>query len=188
MKRLVLFMHTSLDGYVAGPAGEMNWIQVDEELFEYAGNQTDRSDTALYGRVTWQMMENYWPTAAAKPGATKHDIQHSSWYNRVEKVVVSESMQESNLPNTKIISDNVPAEIAKLKQGPGQDIVIFGSPTLVHSILSSGLIDDYWLFVNPVLLGQGIPLFKNLQEKIQLKLVTSEKLSSGVVCLHYQML
>lgn len=107
MRKIVAFMHTSLDGFVAGPAGEMDWIHVDEELFEYAGRQTDKSDTALYGRVTWQMMQSYWPTAADKPNATKHDIQHSAWYNNVEKVVLSKTMQGKNLPHTTIISNNV---------------------------------------------------------------------------------
>src|ERR671933_369653 len=89
MRKLVLFMHTSLDNFVAGPNGEMDWITVDEEIFEYAGKRTSEADTALYGRVTYQMMESYWPTAADQPGASKHDIQHSAWYKSVEKVVVS---------------------------------------------------------------------------------------------------
>src|SRR5436853_7158414 len=81
MRRLVLFMHTSVDGFVAGLNGEMDWINVDDDMFEYAGKQTDLADTALYGRITYQMMESYWPTAADQPNATKHDIQHSRWYN-----------------------------------------------------------------------------------------------------------
>src|SRR6266446_6833363 len=117
MKKLVLFMHTSLDGFVAGPKGEMDWIHVDEDLFEYAGKRTNEADRALYGRVTYQMMESYWPTAADKPEATKHDIEHSRWYNKVAKVVASKTMQGVNLPNTKIIADNLNKEIIKLKQG-----------------------------------------------------------------------
>jgi dihydrofolate reductase len=77
VRKLVLFMHTSLDGFVAGPNGEMDWISVDDEMFEYAGQRTREADTALYGRITWQMMESYWPTAADQPAASKHDIEHS---------------------------------------------------------------------------------------------------------------
>ena len=173
MRKLILFMHTSLDGFVAGSNGEMDWINVDEEIFEYAGKQTDEADTALYGRITYQMMESYWPTAADQPNATKHDKQHSSWYNKVAKVVLSKTMQGMNFNNVTIISDNLYNEMIKLKEGTGKDILIFGSPTAVHSLMAENLIDDYWLFVNPVLLGQGIPLFKSIKDKIKLKLITS---------------
>jgi dihydrofolate reductase len=179
-------MHTSLDGFVAGPNGEMDWIIVDDEIFEYAGNQTDKSDTGLYGRVTYELMESYWPTAADKPNASKHDVQHSTWYNNVSKVVISKTMKGVNLPNTIIISDNIADEVTKFKQQDGKEIVIFGSPSIGHLLMQENLIDDYWFFVNPVLLGTGIPLFKNIQHKTKLKLITSHSFSSGVVCLHYE--
>jgi dihydrofolate reductase len=178
-------MHTSLDGFVAGPNGEMDWIHVDEEIFDFSGERTNRSDTALYGRVTYEMMQAYWPAAADQPAATKHDIQHSGWYNQVDKVVLSRSMKGAVLPKTKIIDANLSAEINALKQSVGREIVIFGSPGAAHSLMAENLIDDYWLFVNPILLGQGIPVFKNIQERAALRLVTSHVFTSGVVCLHY---
>lgn len=178
-------MHVSLDGFVAGNNGEMDWINVDEEIFDYAGQRTHEADTALYGRKTYQLMEGYWPTAANQPNPTKHDIEHSRWYARVAKVVLSRTMKGANLVNTKIISDNLTDEINKLKQGTGKEIIIFGSPSASHSLMAAKLIDDYWLFVNPVLLGQGIPLFKDIKEKTTLTLVASKAFSSGVVCLHY---
>ena len=186
MRKLVLFMHTTLDGFVAGPNGEMDWIHVDNEIFDYAGNRTDEADMALYGRVTYQMMDSYWPTAADEPTASKHDIVHSRWYNNVTKVVISRTMKGTSLPKTKVISENLSNEITQLKQADGKDILIFGSPTAVHSLMEANLIDDYWLFVNPVLLGQGIPLFKGVKDRLKLKLVFSKAFSSGVVCLHYE--
>ena len=186
MRKIVLFMHASLDGFVGGPNGEMDWITVDEEIFDYAGNRTNEADTALYGRVTYQMMESYWPTAAEQPAASKHDIEHSTWYNKVPKVVVSKSMKGADLPNTTIIGDNIPDKIMQLKQQEGKEIIIFGSPSIGHLLMRENLIDDYWLFVNPVLLGEGIPLFKSIQHRIQLKLVKSNEFTSGVVCLHYE--
>jgi dihydrofolate reductase len=186
MRRLVLFMHTSLDGFVAGPNREMDWIHVDDEMFEYAGKQTDMADTALYGRVTYQMMESYWPTAADQPNATKHDIQHSRWYNSVIKVVVSKTLQQENLANTKIISDNIAEEIKRTKQEPGKNILMFGSPSVVHLLMQDNLIDDYWLFINPLLLGTGIPLFQNIKDRINLKLLENKVFASGVVGLHYE--
>jgi dihydrofolate reductase len=186
MGKIVLFMHTTPDGFVAGPNGEMDWINVADEIFDFAGNNTDNADTALYGRITYQMMESYWPTAAGQPKATKHDIKHSNWYNRVTKVVVSKSLKGQNLPNTKIISDNLAMEINKLKQETAKDILIFGSPSAVHSLMAENLIDDFWLFINPVLLGQGIPLFSNIRDRIKLKLITSHTFASGVVCIQYE--
>lgn len=186
MRKLVLFMHVSLDGFVAGPKGEMDWITVDNEMFEYAGNRTNEADAALYGRVTYQMMEGYWPTAGDQPAATKHDIEHSRWYNNVTKIVPSRTMKGAKLSNTKIISDHLSKEITQLKQTTGKDILMFGSPTVAHSLSQENLIDDYWLFINPILLGEGIPLFQGIQRNIKLKLLSSNVFSSGVVCLHYE--
>lgn len=187
MRKIVVFMHTSLDGFVAGPNGEMDWIKVDEEIFDYAGGRTNESDMALYGRVTYQMMEAYWPAAADQPGATKHDKEHSAWYNKVLKVVLSKTMKGTDLPNTKIISENLPDEIRRLKQEKGKDILIFGSPTAVHSLMKENFIDEYWLFINPVLLGEGIPLFNGIEERKKLRLLENKVFSSGVVGLHFTM-
>ncbi len=93
MRKLKLYLHTSLDGFVAGKNGEMNWISLNEEQFGFIGKQTHISDTYLLGRATFQMMEAYWPDAGRQAQASKHDVEHSDWYNRVEKVVVSNSMQ-----------------------------------------------------------------------------------------------
>ena len=186
MKNVVLLMHTSLDGFVAGLNGEMDWIKVDDEMFEYAGKQTDEADIALYGRVTYQMMESYWPTAGDQPNASKHDRQHSNWYNNVTKVVLSRTMPKDDLKKTIVISDNITGEITKLKQASGKNILMIGSPTAAHSLMAENLIDDYWLFVNPILLGQGIPLFKSINEKTTLKLIENITFKSGVVCLHYK--
>ena len=112
MRKLQLLIHTSLDGFVAGSNREMNWIKVDEELFDFIEKKIiDQADTALYGRVTYQMMESYWPTAGDKPNASKHDIQHSLWYRSVTKVIVSNSMKGSNIPKVQIISNDIPGQI-----------------------------------------------------------------------------
>ncbi len=186
MRRVVQFMHVSLDGFVAGPEGQMDWIKVDEEIFDYAAERTDASDTALYGRVTFDMMEGYWPTAADQPNASKHDIHHARWYSNVRKVVISKTLKGKNLKNTRIISDNIASEVQKLKQGSGKEIIIFGSPSASHLLMQEGLIDDIWIFINPVLLGTGIPLFKNIGERVDLKLLKTHTFQNGVLCLHYE--
>jgi len=185
MRKLVLLMHTSLDGFVAGPNGQMDWIQVGDEMFDIAGERTNEADIALYGRVTYEMMQSYWPTAADKPDASRHDIQHSTWYNSVKKVVVSKTMKGADVPNTTIISENLPGEVSRLKQETGNHILLIGSPSVVHALLKENLIDDYWLFVNPILLANGIPLFQGTKNSIKLKLEATKVFASGVVCLHY---
>ena len=185
MRNLIFFMHTSLDGFVAGPNGEMNWIKVDDEMFDFVATMTDQADAALYGRVTYEMMQSYWPTAGEKPNATKHDIEHSTWYNKVSKIVLSRTITDSGLHNTKVISDQLSDNINKIKQQHGKNILIFGSPGASQSLLNQDLIDEFWLFVNPIILGQGMPLFKNITRTTKLKLVESKTFACGVIGLHY---
>jgi dihydrofolate reductase len=185
MRRIISFMHISLDGFVAGPNGEMDWIKVDDELFNYVEKRINEGDTALYGRVTYQMMENYWPTAADKPTATRHDIEHSKWYSKVHKIVLSKTLKGAGLTNTEIISDNLSDKINGIKQQAGSDILLFGSPAATHSLIQLNLIDGYWLFVNPIVLGRGIPLFVDVKDKIKLELLTTRRFTSGVTELNY---
>ena len=185
MRKIISFKHVSLGGFVAGPNGEMNWIKVDEEIFDHVGRRISEGDTALYGRVTYQMMEGYWPTAADKPNASKHDIEHSAWYKDVHKLVLSKTMKGAKLTNTTIISDNLANRINEIKQKGDKEILLFGSPTATHALIQQNLIDGYWLFVNPIVLGQGIPLFTNIQDKIKLKLLGTQPFTSGVTELNY---
>ena len=184
MRKIISFMHISLDGFVAGPNGEMNWISVDEEIFDHVGKRISEGDTALYGRKTYQMMEGYWPAAGDAPDASRHDIEHSKWYNKVHKVVLSRTMKDAGL-NTKIISDNIPDRINEIKQQAGNDISLFGSPTATHSLIQLNLIDGYWLFVNPIILGRGIPLFVDIKDKIKLNLLNTRQFTCGVTELNY---
>lgn len=190
-------MHISLDGFVAGPKGELNWVKVDEEIFDYVGVRISQGDTAMYGRVTYQMMEKYWPTAGDKPAATKHEIEHSKWYKKAHKIVLSRTMKETGpmpigLSETEIISDNLPDRINEIKHsspasgGNGsEEILLFGSPSATHSLIQMDLIDGYWLFVNPIILGRGIPLFTDIQDKIKLILLNTRPFTCGVTELNY---
>jgi dihydrofolate reductase len=185
MRKLIVFMHTSLDGFVAGPKGEMDWILVDDDIFEYANKQCDEADTALYGRVTYEMMQGYWPTAGEQPIASQHDIKHSRWYNSVEKVVVSTTFRGKLPSNTRTFGKNLATEIRDLKEEKGKNILMFGSPTTAHALMNEDLIDEYWIFVNPIILGSGIPLFSPASKSRSLKLESSHAFQSGVVGLHY---
>src|SRR6185295_9907416 len=103
------------------------------------------------------------------------DIEHSKWYAKVHKVVLSKTMKEEGLSNIKIISDNLSERINEIKQQPGKEILLFGSPTATHSLIQQNLIDGYWLFLNPIILGRGIPLFTGNKEKIKLNLLSTRK-------------
>jgi dihydrofolate reductase len=188
MKRIISFMHISLDGFVAGPKGELNWAKVDGEIFDHVGKRIRQTDTAMYGRVTYQMMENYWPTAADKPTATKHDIEHSKWYSKSHKIVLSKTLDKDGLNNTTIINDILSDQINKIKQtksGESEEILLFGSPTATHSLIQQNLIDGFWLFVNPIILGKGIPLFQDIKSQMKLELLNTHQFDCGVTELNY---
>lgn len=186
MRNLIFFMHASLDGYVAGPNGEMNWIKIDEEIFDFVATITQKADAALYGRKTYEMMQGYWPTAADKPNATKHDIEHSAWYKQVAKIVLSKTISAEGLDNTSVIAENLADEIKHIKNQDGQDILIFGSPSASHALLDHNLIDEFWIMVNPILIGKGTPLFKNIHQITELNLLETKTFSNGVVAMHYE--
>jgi dihydrofolate reductase len=185
MRNIISFMHISLDGFVAGPNGEMNWITINEELFAHIGERIAATDTALYGRTTYQMMEAYWPTAADRPNASAHDKQHSAWYGQAHKLVVSESMKNMELPRTTFISGDLTANLRYITEQEGSEILLFGSPSTTHALLQLNLINGYWLFVNPVILGKGIPLFPGNHPPSKLLLKQTRTFNSGVTELRY---
>lgn len=185
MGKIISFMHVSLDGFVAGVGGEMNWIKVNQEIFDFVGKRISKTNTAFYGKTTFEMMESYWPTAADKPNASKHDIEHAEWYKQVNKVVLSTTLRQENYGLTTIIGNNIELEVNKIKQQSDKEILVFGSPKTTHALLELGLIDGFWLFVNPIVLGNGIPLFKNVKDKLLLHLISTKYFDNGVVELNY---
>lgn len=178
-------MHISLDGYVAGPNGEMDWIKLDDSLWDYVTDLTDAADTALFGDKTYKLMEAYWPTAAEQPNATKHDIDHSKWVNAATKLVFSRTLENTNWKGTHIISNNIEEEMTKLKGQSGKNLLMLGSPTLAQSFMQMGLIDELRLNVNPVILGSGKPLFYGIKQPIKLKLMNAQTFDSGVLAIAY---
>lgn len=178
-------MHVSLDGFVAGTNGEMDWIRINEQMFHLAGRQTAHSDTAIYGRITFEMMDAYWPTAADGPNPSAHDIEHSTWYNSVPKIVLSHSQKGNDRGLVRFIGDNIQETITGLKNQSGKDIVIFGRPSAVRSLTQYDLIDRFWLFVNPIILGSGIPMF-NGGKRTNLSVLETTTFDSGVIATLYE--
>ena len=184
-RSLIAFMHVSLDGFVANRRGEMDWITIDDEIFKDAIALADLADTALFGRVTYQMMESYWPTVLSNDSSTKLELQHAQWMENTSKIVVSSTLDKVEWNNTRLIKENIAREILELKDRPGKNIMIFGSPRLTHSFMQWDLVDEYRININPVILGGGIPLF-NVPARINLKLMATKNFKSGVVGLHYK--
>ncbi|EQA35614.1 riboflavin biosynthesis protein RibD C-terminal domain protein [Leptospira inadai serovar Lyme str. 10] len=184
MRKVSLLAHASLDGFVGGPNGEMDWISHDDEIFRYVTEHFKSVDTCLYGRVVYQMMESYWPTVSKNPAATKMELHHADWVENIQKIVFSTTLEKAEWNNTRLVKSNVAEEISKLKKQPGKNMMIFGSPRLTHSFMQMGLIDEFVININPVILGNGIPLFKESKDKIDLKLINSTTFKCGVVGLH----
>ena len=185
MRKIVSSIIVSLDNFTANPDGDLSMFKVEQEFFDMSATLCENADIALYGKGTYHIMQAYWPTAADAPDASAHDKQHSAWYNHAKKYVLSKTMKSSDAPNATIIRENVVEELKKLKAEEGKNIQIFGSPGVVRSLTQEGLIDEYLVFVFPIILGNGIPLFKDIKQQINLTLVSGKFLTSGAVALHY---
>jgi dihydrofolate reductase len=185
MRKLVAFMHISLDGYTAPPNGEFDWMTYTEELAVDAGKLSNGASAAMYGRNTYQGMESYWPTVLNNPNNTAQEREHAAWVENIHKIVISRTLDKVTWNNTTLIKENVAAEVKKLKAQGDSYILIFGSPSLTHSLAALGLIDEYRVNVHPASLSSGTPLFAQGAPITKLALTSSRTFESGVVGLHY---
>ena len=183
MRKVRSIMHMSLDGFVAGPKGEMDWIKLDDQVFSYVDKFIHEVDTGFYGPKTYQMMEAYWPAVLNDPQAEGHQLNHAKWYAKAKKFVFSRNLTKLNDPMAQLVKEDLAGTVAELKKDQGKDIMIFGSPGLVHSFVQLGLIDEYIILINPMILGTGIPMFKGA--RANLKLISSTEFKIGVVGFHY---
>jgi dihydrofolate reductase len=180
MRKIIAQEMVSVDGYFAGPNGELDWFVWDDVLRDLSISTLDSVDTLLFGRVTYEMMAGYWPTATDEDPAIKTAM------NTLPKIVFSRSLQSAGWSNTRLARELIPEEIVKLKQQHGKDIAIYGSGSLVSALALHGLVDEYRLIVNPVVLGRGKPLFRDVTKKQYLKLLKATSLGSGNVLLRYK--
>jgi dihydrofolate reductase len=185
MRKLILNVHTSLDGFVGATNGDLDGFDASQENLEFVCQLAEEADTALFGRISYQLLNDYWPTAKDRPNATKGEIAYSAWYNNAKKIVISKTLAGQKFNNTEIISDNISNEIINIKNQPGKSIMIFGSPSISQICMQHDLIDSYWIFVNPAIFGEGIPLFTTLPNKIKLKLVATKQFANGEFALNY---
>jgi dihydrofolate reductase len=182
MRKLYVFNLITLDGFFEGPNRDITWHNVDEEFNEFAIDQLGKIDLLLFGRVTYELMASWWPT----PSAIATDPVVAAKMNAISKIVFSTKLEKAEWNNTRLVKKNVKEEISKLKNQPGKEIAIFGSSDLITSLVRTGLIDEYRIIVNPVVLGSGTPLFKEIRERLNLKLVKTKTFRNGNVLLYYQ--
>ncbi len=181
MAKIIAFDMITLDGYFAGPQGEIDWHNVDEEFNEFAIRQLDKFGTLLFGRVTYEFMAGYWPTSAA----LQDDPVVAGKMNTIPKIVFSKTLEKADWKNTSLVKGDLGQEVRRLQQQAGKDAAIFGSGKLTNALANLGLVDEYRLMVNPVALGQGIPLFQGLHDPLRLKLISSRNFQNGNVLLVY---
>ena len=182
MRKIIHFVHQSLDGYIEGPNGEFDWAAVGPELSAYGRELDEQTDAVLYGRVVWEMMSAFWPQAESISD-DPHDLAYAPIWRAKPKYVVSSTLATADW-NTTVIGANVGDEVRALKQSPGKDIVLMGGATLAAGLARDGLIDEYRIVVHPVLLGGGRLLFEEQQTRASLTLVQTRSFDSHSVLLH----
>ena len=182
MRKVIFFMLTSLDGYFEGPGKDIYWHNVDDEFNEFAVEQLNTMNTLLFGKVTYEMMASYWPTPAAKTD----DPVVAEKMNTTSKLVFSRTLEKVEWQNTRLIKDNFVEEIQKLKKQSGKDMIILGSSDLAVTFIKHGLIDEFRVMVNPLVLGDGKSLFRGMKGKLDLKLIKTRTFKNGNVLLYYE--
>jgi dihydrofolate reductase len=180
MRKLIAWEMITLDGYFAGPNGELDWHVVDEEFHRYAIDMLNSADLLIFGRVTYDLMASYWPTEHARTT----DPVVAGKMNDLPKVVLSQEALAMKWQPTQLLTKIDPEDISRWKQQPGKDLVILGSGSLVQALTDLNLIDEYRLIVSPIVLGSGKPLFKDVNKR-KLKLQKVVELQSSNVLLYY---
>lgn len=182
MRKVIVFNFVTLNGYFKGPKGDISWHKHDAEENEYAVEMLKSGNTLLFGRVTYELMVSYWPT----PNAIENDPIIAEGMNNADKIVFSRTLKKVEWNNTRLVKDNIEEEIGKMKQMPGKDMTLLGSGSILTQFAEQGLIDEYQIMVDPVVLGDGTPIFKGIKHQLDLKLTSTRTFRSGVVLLCYQ--
>jgi dihydrofolate reductase len=184
MRKVIYSMGVSLDGFIAGPDGEIDWSEPDEELHRFHNEQARQMGAQLCGRRLYEVMR-YWETAEENRSAPEHELEFARIWNATPKVVFSRTL-ETVEGNARLVRDNIAEEVARLQEQPGKDVGL-GGAGLASSFMKLGLIDEFRPFLHPVVLGGGTPYFPALDERINLQLVETRTFGSRVVYLRYRL-
>jgi len=180
MRKLIAAMNMTLDGFCNHEA-----MSADEEIHQHYNELLSNADTLIYGRITYQLMESYWPTVVKNPTGNKPMDEFAVLIGNISKIVYSRTLQHVDWKNTTLKKEVIQEEILELKQQTSKNIVV-GSPGLIVALTHLDLIDEYQLGVQPTVLGSGLPLFKNIRDRIDLKLLKTKTFGCGAVMLYYE--
>jgi dihydrofolate reductase len=192
MRKLIVSMNVTLDGYLSGPDCELDWHfkYWNSEMEDELCTQLAKADTILLGRITYEAMAKYWPSKLADPLCRGEGFAFANMMNSYAKIVFSKKITSAEWNNSKLLTGNLGDEISKLKNKPGKNIIVYGSGQLTNALIKAGMVDEYQLWLHPVILGKGKLLFKPFTERkdgrLNFILLSTERFTSGVILLHYQ--
>jgi dihydrofolate reductase len=185
MRKLIVFNHVTLDGYFTDRNGDMRWAHAgrdDAEFNAFVASNASGDGQLLFGRITYELMASYWPT----PIALKNDPVVAEGMNRMSKVVFSRTLDRVSWSNTKLVKGDLAGEVRRMKNEPGTGMAILGSGSIVSQLSLEGLIDEYQVVVNPIVLGKGRTMFDDIKARLNLKLTKTRAFGSGKVYLCYE--
>jgi dihydrofolate reductase len=183
MRKLTVFNFVTLNGYFKGAHEDISWHKNDDpEKNKYAEAAISTNNTLLFGRVTYEMMKSFWPT----PDAMKFMPVMAEGMNKAKKFVCSNTLKKADWNNTTILKDDIFQQVEQMKQEEGNDMTILGSGSIITQFAEKGLIDEYQFMIDPVAIGDGTPIFKNMKHTLELELIGSKIFNSGVVVLTYK--
>jgi dihydrofolate reductase len=180
MRKLIAAINMTLDGFCDHTA-----MIADDEIHQHYNELLSNADTLLYGRITYQLMESYWPSVVKNPTGNKPRDEFAVLIDNISKIVFSRTLKNVDWKNTKLKKEVIKEEVLELKQQAGKNILV-GSPSLIVALTQLDLIDEYQLGVQPIVLGSGLPLFKNVKDRINLKLLKTKTFGCGAVTLYYE--
>ena len=180
MRKLIAAINMTLDGFCDHTA-----MIADDELHQHYNELLSNAGAIIYGRITYQLMESYWPTVVKNPTDNKPINEFAVLIDNIPKIVFSHTLKNVEWKNSKLAKGDVKEEVLALKQQPGKDIFV-GSPSLIVTLMKLNLIDEYQLCIHPVILGHGLPLFKNINDSSILTLLKTKTLNSGSIVLYYE--
>jgi dihydrofolate reductase len=183
MRKLVAAINMTLDGFCDHTA-----MIADDEIHQHYNDLLRNADTLIYGRITYQLMESYWPTVVRNPTGNKPTNEFAVLIDNISKIVFSHTLKNVDWKNAKLAMRGVKEEVLELKQSPngGDKNILVGSPGLIVTCMKLNLIDEYQLSVQPIVLGSGLPLFKNVRDRVNLKLLKTKTVRCGAVTLYYE--
>ena len=190
MRKVIFKIELTMDGFISGPKGEMDWGPPSpagaEESWNDVFDMLSTVDTVLMSRVIYQGFKEFWPAAATNPSSSKFEKQYSHWLDNAPKIVFSKTIDRVDWMNSRLVKGDAGKEIEQLKKEPGKNFVIWGGSRFPQALMNLGLIDEYWINVHPLVLGSGKSLFTEIKNRTEFNLLDTKIFKSGTVRLRYE--